>query len=58
MSEGSDGGVGNVLIHHTIITECDRAHAAYVDARFAQHSQVASQGSGSVNVRKADMAMY
>jgi hypothetical protein len=54
----SDGGVGNALIHHSTIAECDHTHASYVDTHFARHSQVASQGTGAVNVRIADMAMY
>jgi hypothetical protein len=43
--------VGNALIYHSTIAECDHAH-------FARHSQVASQGTGAVNVRNADMTMY
>jgi exonuclease III len=54
----SDGVVGNALIHHSTIAECDHTHASYVDTRFVCHSQVASQGTGAVNVRNADMAMY
>jgi hypothetical protein len=53
----SDGCVGNALTHHSTIEECDHTHAAYVDAYFARHSQVASQETGAVNVRNADMAM-
>jgi hypothetical protein len=54
----SDDVVGNALIHHSTIAECDHTQASYVDTRFAHHSQVASQGTGAVNVRIADMAMY
>jgi hypothetical protein len=54
----SEGGVGNALIHHSTIAERDHTHASYVDTRFACQSQVASQGTGAVNVRNADMAMY
>jgi hypothetical protein len=54
----SDGGVGNALIHHSTIAECNRTHASYVDTRFARHAQVASQGTGAVDVRDADTAMY
>jgi hypothetical protein len=54
----SDGVVGNALIHHSTIAECDHTHASYVDTRFVCHPQVASQGTGAVNVRNADMAMY
>jgi hypothetical protein len=43
---------------HSTLAECDRTHASYVDIRFACHSQVTSQGTGAVNVRNADMAMY
>jgi hypothetical protein len=53
-----DGGVGNALIHHSTLAECDPTHASYVDTRFACHSQVASQGTGAVNVRNADTAMH
>jgi hypothetical protein len=54
----SDGGAGNALIHHSIIAECDHTHAWYANTRFVRHSHVASQGTGAVNVRNADMAMY
>jgi hypothetical protein len=54
----SDGCVGNALIHHSTIAECDHTHAPYVDTHFVHHSQAASQGTGAVNVRNADMAMY
>jgi hypothetical protein len=54
----SIGGVGNALIHHSTIAECVHSHALSVDTRFASHSRVASQGTGAVNVRNADMAMY
>jgi hypothetical protein len=53
----SDEGVGNALIHHSIIAECEHTHAPYVDTRLACHSQAASQGTGAVNVCNADMAM-
>jgi hypothetical protein len=46
------------LIHHSTIVECDHTHDSYIDTRFARHSQVASQGTGAVNVRNAEMAMY
>jgi hypothetical protein len=29
----SDGVVGNALIHHSTIAECDHSHASYVDTR-------------------------
>jgi hypothetical protein len=51
----SDGGVGNALIHHSTIAECDHTHALILVLR---HSQFASQGTGAVNVSNADMAMY
>jgi hypothetical protein len=54
----NESGVGHALIPHSTIAECDHTHASYVDPRFACHSQVASQGTGAVNVRNADMAMY
>jgi hypothetical protein len=54
----SDGGVGNALIHHLTNAECDHIHASCVDTRFACHSQVASQRTGVVNARNADMAMH
>jgi hypothetical protein len=47
----SNGGVGNALIHHSTIAECDRTRASDVDTRFVSHSQVASHGVGAVNVR-------
>jgi hypothetical protein len=53
-----NGGVGNALIHHSTITECDRTRASYVDTRFARDTQVASQGTAAVNVRNVDTAMH
>jgi hypothetical protein len=50
--------LANALIHHSTIAECDHTHESYVDTRFACRSQVACQGTGAVNIRNADMAMY
>jgi hypothetical protein len=54
----SDGGVGNALIHYSTKVECDHTPASDVYIRFARHSQAAYQGTGAVNARNADMAMY
>jgi hypothetical protein len=53
----SDACVGNALYNHSTIAESDHTYASH-DTRFARHSQVASQGTGAVNVHNADMAMY
>jgi hypothetical protein len=54
----SIGGVGDAYIHHSTIAESDRTRASDVDTRLVRHSQVASQGTGAVNVRDADKAIY
>jgi hypothetical protein len=54
----SDRGAGNALIHHSTSAGSDHTRASYVDTRFARHSQVASQGTGAVNVCNPDMVMY
>jgi hypothetical protein len=43
-----------------VLTPCDFLWASRpgLDTLFARHSQIASQGTGAVNVCSADMAMY
>jgi hypothetical protein len=55
----SDGGVGKALSHQhdpSTIAECD--HLPILVCVSLTLSQVASQGTGAVNVRNTDMTMY